>query len=338
MRIFSAILLTSLISASGAVILSKLLWKPPSPSTGMNAGLDLTHAAARGRSTVAWIQNQDDHGHVDTASTNAGSGMIISADGYIITNYHVVKDHNNIHVTLSDHHEYRATFIGADSTMDVAVIRIDASGLPHLTFGNSDSLLVGQQVIAVGNPHRMQSSIQSGIISALNRPARLPNHRVPYFIQSDIPISNGSSGGGMLNVNGELIGMMIGIVSSSGAYEGISLAIPGNILKNITEQLIDSGKSVHGTLQMSIRSVTRDDALAAGLTIYEGVVVDAITEGSTADRSGLRSLDIITTWAGTPIPGKKEFMEKLKLSKPGDRVLFGLKRGQEQLTIEVILE
>ena len=336
MKPFLYILISGLLGAFLALLVTRSTWKPG--DTSHVPGRSLAHAAAKGKASLVWIQDQDAAGMIDTTSTGAGSGAIISPDGYIVTNYHVVSINDNTHVTLSDGREYIATFIGADSSIDVALIRIEASGLPYLEFGNSDSIVLGEQVIAVGNPHRLTFTVTSGIISALERPARMPNNRSPYFIQTDVPINNGNSGGPLLNIRGELIGLNIGYVSVSGGYEGFSLAIPGNIVKKIVDELRTMGESRRGTLDMAIRNVTTDDANAAGLDTREGVVVDAIGAGSSADIAGLQSLDVITSFNGIKIQGRKDFLEKLALSKPGDQVKFGVNRGGKVMDVEVMLD
>lgn len=304
----------------------------------MPAGRDLTQAAAAGQASVVWIQNQDENQVIDTNIIKAGSGVIISADGYIVTNQHVIQDNELIHITLFDKRTYVAKFIGADTAIDVALIKIDAQNLPFVSFGNSDSVLVGEQVIAVGNPYRFQSTVTSGIVSAKGRPMFMPGSRSPYFIQTDVPILNGNSGGALLNAQGELIGINIGYVTVSGAYEGISFSIPGNIVKNIADQIREFTVSRKGSLTMSIRNVNKDDANAAGMNHYEGVVIDAMQAGSAADKAGLLSLDIITAFNGQPVLGRHDFLEKLHLSQPGDLVKMDINRGGKKMVVEVELE
>lgn len=319
-----------------AVLIMRSYDNPTNPD--QNSGRHLAYAAAKGKAATVWIMGKDASGVIDTISSGAGSGAIISQDGYIVTNYHVIRYNDNNHVTLSDGREYIATLIGADTTMDVALIRIEASGLPHFEFSNSDSIVLGEQVIGVGNPYRMAFTVTSGIISALERPANIPGCRSPYFIQTDVPINNGNSGGPLLNINGQIIGLNIGIVSVGGGYEGLSLAIPGNIVHKIVDDLRTVGETRKGTLAMRIRNVNQDDANAAGMSTYEGVVVDAIEAGSSADTAGLLSLDIITSYDGINIRSKKDFLEKLAISKPGDHVTFGVNRGGKVMEVDVVLE
>jgi S1-C subfamily serine protease len=338
MRLLSTILITCLISTALSVLISRAMMKSKAQAVDISPDHTFVSAATKAVKAVAWIQNQDNEGNIDTTSSKYGAGIIISPEGYIVTNYHVVDGNKNIHVTLSDSRRFLATYITGDQSNDIAVIRIDAPDLAHLEYGDSDSLLVGQHVIAVGNPHRQQSTVQSGIISALNRQARLPNNNAPFFIQTDIPINNGSSGGGMLNVEGQLIGIITGMVTVTGAYEGISLAVPGNFVKNITDQIIAYDTARNGGLNMVFRNVNKDDANAAGLTNYNGITIDVITEGTSADVAGLRSLDIITSWNGEPVSDKHNFSDRMSSSKFGEVVKLGVRRGREDLVVGVKLE
>ena len=336
MRPFLHILIAGFLGAILALLISRGFYKPvdQSPSPARH----LAYAAAKGKAAVVWLQDQDASGRIDTASTGAGSGVIISQDGYIVTNYHVIGNNENIHVTMSDGRQYIATLVGADTSIDVALVKIEASGLPFLEFGNSDSIVLGEQVIGVGNPHRLAFTVTSGIISALERPVGIKGNRSPYFIQTDVPINNGNSGGPLLNARGEVIGLNIAFISVSGGYEGFTLAIPGNIVRKIADDLRVSGESRKGSLAMMIRNVNQDDANAAGMSNYEGVVVDAIHEGSSADTAGLRSLDVITSFDGIKVYSKKDFLEKLALSRPGDKVILGVNRGGKMMELEVVLE
>jgi S1-C subfamily serine protease len=267
-----------------------------------------------------------------------GAGAIISADGYIVTNYHVIRGNETINVTLSDKRVFTAALIGADTSLDMALIRIDASDLPFLRFADSDSIQLGENVIAVGNPYRLQFTITSGIVSARERPSMMEVNSSPYFIQTDVPINNGNSGGPLLNAMGELIGINLGHVSNTGAYEGFTLSIPGNIIKYVTDQLLNYNVSRKGSLGISIRSVTKDDAAAVGMQTLDGVVVDAVTSEGAADVGGLQSLDIITDYNGKPVLGKKDFQERLVMTKPGDVITLAVNRNGKKMEIKVTLQ
>jgi serine protease Do len=337
MRNLSTILISILLSTVLAVLISRFIWKPKT-DTPVNDGLGLAHAAAKGIASTVWVQDVDPESQLDSALMQPGSGIIISADGYILTNWHVVDEHKSTFVALNDKQQFRATLVGADTAIDVALLKVDAKNLPFLEFADSDSIRIGEQVIAVGNPHSLQSTVTSGIVSSRERPLNMPGSKAPYFIQTDVPINNGNSGGPLLNVRGQLIGMNIGFVTTTGDYEGFTMSIPGNIVKGIADQLREFGNSQKGSLKMAIRNVTKDDAAAAGMDNYNGIVIDAITARGSADLAGLQSLDVITMIDGQQVMGKKDFLEKLTSNRPGEVVAFDVNRGGKKMKIEVTLE
>lgn len=338
MRPFLYILLSGILSAGIALFVAKNIWTTEQNPTQHRPGLELTDAADKGISGSVWIQNLDTENDLEARPTKVGSGAIISEDGYIVTNYHVIQGNEMINVTLSDNRVFNAALIGADTSLDLALIRIDATGLPFLTFADSDSIKLGEKVIAIGNPHRLQFTITSGVVSSRARPSLLEGNRSPYFIQTDVPINNGNSGGPLLNAMGELIGINIGFVTISGDFEGYSLAIPGNIVKYVADQLLNYNESKKGSIGMRIRNVTKDDADAVGLQTRDGVVVDAVTSEGAADVSGLQSLDIITHYNGAAVAGKKDFQERLLMTRPGDVLKLGINRNGKAMEIDVTLQ
>jgi S1-C subfamily serine protease len=304
----------------------------------MPVGMDLTRAAALGKSAVVFIYNFDSDTATVFSGQQTGSGVIISEDGYIVTNQHVINGAVSIFVFTDDKREFTAKLIGADTSRDVALIKIEAQGLPFLSYGNSDSVLIGEQVLAVGSPLRLQSTVTSGIVSARERTIKLGNNSSPYYIQTDVPLNVGNSGGALVNARGELIGLNIAYLSISGAYEGFSFAIPGNLVKKITTDIRDYSATRKGSLDIAIRNVTKDDAAAAGMTSQYGVVIDALTSGGEAERAGLQSLDILLSIDGKRLDSKADLQEQVSIRKPGDVVRFEVNRGGKFLTIGATLK
>ncbi len=229
-----------------------------------------------------------------------GSGVIVTADGYIITNNHVVEQADEIQVLLSDKRKVKAKVIGSDPKTDIAVVKIDAKRLPTLRWGDSTRLQVGEMVMAVGNPFGLNQTVTLGIISAVGR-ANMGIVDYEDFIQTDAAINPGNSGGALVNLKGELIGINTAIFSRSGGYMGIGFAIPSNMAKNVLDQLIEHGKVTRGYLGVSIQEVTHDLAEQFNARGTKGALVADVMDGSPAERAGLTRGDIITKYDGVTV-------------------------------------
>ncbi len=244
-----------------------------------------------------------------------GSGFIISADGYIVTNHHVVDDADKIMVKLNDKREFPAKVIGSDPRSDIALLKIDASGLPTVTIGGTDNLKVGQWVFAIGAPFGLERTATKGIVSALGR--SLPNDTYVPFIQTDVPINPGNSGGPLFDLNGKVVGINSQIFSRSGGYMGLSFAIPADVAMDVVAQLKNDGHVTRGWLGISLQEVTQDLARSFGLEQPRGALVANVTENSPAANAGLKAGDIITAYGGKPINDSADLPPLVGTTKPG---------------------
>ena len=260
------------------------------------------------------------------------SGFLVSADGYILTNGHVVKDANEIVAVLNDGREFPAQAIGIDSNTDIAVIKIDAKDLPFLTLGNSDELEVGQWVMAIGNPLGLQASVTVGVVSAKGR-NNLDLARIEDFIQTDASINRGNSGGPLLTMNGEVVGMNTAIATSMGSgggYMGIGFAIPSNLAQHIMSELIANGSISRGFLGVTLQQITNDLASAFGLKSMEGALVSDITSDSPAAKAGLKQGDVILDYNKKKVTNIASLRNAISLMKPGTKLnLIVLRNGKE---------
>lgn len=259
------------------------------------------------------------------------SGYIVSPEGYIITNNHVVNDVSDIEVALNDGRIFKAKVIGQDPNTDIAVLKIDASNLPFLKLGNSDDLDIGQWAIAIGNPFGLQATLTVGVISAKGR-NNLDLAGQEDFIQTDASINRGNSGGPLLNLDGKVIGMNTAIVSSGG---GIGFAIPSNMIKHIMEQLINNGKVVRGFVGISMQEITQDLAHAFGLPNTNGALVAEVTKGSPAEKAGIKQGDIIQAYNKVPVANLASLRNAIALMNPGTAVNFSILRKGQPLAITV---
>jgi serine protease Do len=266
----------------------------------------------------------------------AGSGFIISPDGQILTNYHVVGDADRVTVKLDDGREFTAKTIGTDQPSDIAVIKIDAKDLPVLRLGDSDAMEVGDWVIAVGNPFGLTESITVGVISAKGR-SRLGIADFEDFIQTDAAINPGNSGGPLINLQGEAIGVNTAIASRSGGYMGIGFAIPSNMVKAVKDQLITQGKVVRGYLGIRIQELTRALAQSMHLDTTEGVLVADVSKGSPAAKAGLKRGDVILALHGRPMTDPGQLRNTVAMSAPGTKVPVEILRDNKKREVTVEL-
>jgi serine protease Do len=247
-----------------------------------------------------------------------GSGFIISGDGYILTNAHVVESAEEILVRLTDKREFKARLIGADKRTDVALIKIEAHKLPKVVLGDPGKLRVGEWVIAIGSPFGFENSMTAGIVSAKGR--ELPQENLVPFIQTDVAINPGNSGGPLFNMKGEVVGINSQIYSRSGGYMGLSFAIPIDVAMEVQAQLRSVGRVSRGRIGVVIQEVSKDLADAFGLTEAAGALVASVDKGGPADRAGIQTGDIITRFDGKPVQSSGDLPRIVTATKPGARV------------------
>lgn len=260
-----------------------------------------------------------------------GSGVIIDANGYILTNHHVIDGAEQIKVDLNDGRSLDAQLVGADPPSDLAVLKVEASGLPVLVLGDSDRTRVGDVVLAIGNPLGVGQTVTMGIISAKGRQTGLSNGSFEDFLQTDAPINRGNSGGALVSTNSELIGINSQILSPSGGSIGLGFAVPSNMARTVVEQLINSGKVRRGQLGITVLRIPSEEATRLGVTQGPGVVVYDVQSGSAAERAGLRRGDVITALNGTTVNDPNSFRNQIASTPPGGEVTLTIKRnGQEQ--------
>lgn len=265
-----------------------------------------------------------------------GSGFFVTANGYILTNAHVVKGAKRLTITLHDGREMAANLIGIDPSTDVAVIKTEGSGFDFIDLGNSEEVEVGEWVVAIGSPFQLQATVTVGVISAKGR----QNLRITDFedfIQTDAAINPGNSGGPLVNLQGEVIGINTAIVSKSGGYMGIGFAIPSNMVKHIMKQIIDSGSVTRGYLGVALQPLDQDMADAFNLERPEGALVAEVVKNSPADKAGLRQGDIIVAYDKTPVKSIGTFRNEISMIKPGTKVVLKVNRSGKLLTIPVTL-
>ena len=264
-----------------------------------------------------------------------GSGFIVSSDGYILTNSHVVKDADEIIVGLHDRSEFKAKLIGMDARADVAVLKIDARNLPFVKPGNMDEVKVGQWVLAIGSPFGFRETATQGIVSALNR--ALPSDTYVPFIQTDAAVNPGNSGGPLFNLKGEVIGINSQIYSRSGGYQGVSFAIPIDVALRVMEQLKTKGYVSRGWLGVLIQEIDHDLADSFGMKKPEGALVAQITEGSPAEKAGIRVGDIIVEYNGKKVVSSSSLPPMVGRTPVGSTVPVVVLRGGKPVTIQVAI-
>jgi serine protease Do len=262
-----------------------------------------------------------------------GSGVVVSADGTILTNHHVVDGAEKIHVELSDRRTFTAKLVGSDPASDLAVIRIDAKGLAPLPLGDSGKTRVGDLVLAFGNPLGVGQTVTMGIVSAKGRATGLGNGSFEDFLQTDAPINQGNSGGALVNTSGELVGINAQILSPSGGNIGIGFAIPANMASNVMTQLVDHGKVRRGQLGIIVQGVNSELAKSLGLSEVEGALVSTVSDGSPAEAAGLKRGDVITAMNGEPVADGNALRNRVAGTLPGSTVTLRVVRGAEVKTL-----
>ncbi len=280
----------------------------------------------------------------------SGSGVLITADGYIVTNNHVVNGADEINVTLTNKKTYKAKVIGTDASSDLAVIKIEASGLPYLVYGNSDEIKLGQWVLAIGYPLNLDVTITAGIISAKNRSininAKQSDKPVETFLQTDAAVNQGNSGGALVNTSGELVGINSAIASPTGSYAGYSYAIPVNLVKKVVTDIVKFGTVQRAYLGISypqedlseeqVKKMEADFKVKIG--DVQGIVVTDVLEGGAAKAAGVKVGDIITKLNGTAVKSSPELQEQIAKYKPNDKISITVKRDNKDLTLNATLK
>jgi Do/DeqQ family serine protease len=272
----------------------------------------------------------------------SGSGVIIRPDGYIVTNNHVVAGATSIQVTLNNNQQYEATVVGTDPVTDVAILKVEAEGLPTLPMGDSDALRLGEWVLAIGSPlgEQLRSTITAGIVSAKGR--SMPNYtgefKIESFIQTDAAVNPGNSGGALVNKKGELVGINTAIISQTGAYTGYSFAVPVNIVKRIAEDLIDFGSVKRAMLGITMGSVDKKFADEMKLSSVSGVYINEVLKGSAADKAGLKKNDVIVAIDGQKITDASSVQAKVGSYHPGDKATLTYIRDGKESQAEVTFQ
>ena len=260
----------------------------------------------------------------DFEQQSTGSGFILASDGYVLTNAHVVDDASEVTVKLTDKREFRAKVIGTDKRTDVALLKIEATGLPKVTIGDPDKLRVGEWVAAIGKPFGLENTITAGIVSAKGR--ELPNENLVPFIQTDVPINPGNSGGPLFNLKGEVVGINSLIFSRTGGYMGLAFAIPIDVAMNVVRQIQEKGRVTRGRIGVQIQEVNRETADAFGLAKAGGALVNSVEKGGPADKAGIEAGDIITKVDGRTVNTSSELPRIITQVRPGAKVSLQLWR------------
>ena len=274
-------------------------------------------------------------------SHSSGSGAIISDDGYIVTNFHVIESATNIEVTMSDNQRFYAKVIGRDPSTDLALLKIKAKNLPFIAYGNSDNVMPGQWVLAIGNPFDLNSTVTAGIVSAKARNIGIlldkNNLQVESFIQTDAAVNPGNSGGALVNLKGELVGINSAIATSTGTYAGYSFAIPVNLVKKVMDDLLEFGQVQRGLLGVKILDVGKV-GVEEKLDVMQGVFVSQVNEGSAAQQAGIEQRDVITAIDGHSVTTVSELQELVARHRPGQTVSVTYRRDGKEKSVNTVLK
>jgi serine protease Do len=269
-----------------------------------------------------------------------GSGVIISPDGYIVTNNHVVQEANKISVTLNDKREYSASIVGTDPSTDLALIRIDEKNLPYMTYGNSDDVKIGEWVLAVGNPFNLTSTVTAGIVSAKARNINILGSQgaIESFIQTDAAVNPGNSGGALVNTSGQLVGINAAIASGTGYYTGYSFAIPVNIVKKVVDDFMKYGKIQRAYIGVYYREIDDQFAKDKGLSEIKGIYVDDVVKDGAAQKAGIQKGDVMLHVGNSTVNSKSELLEVMGQHNPGDVVPVVVSRNGKEMSMNVTLQ
>lgn len=273
-----------------------------------------------------------------------GSGVIVSADGYIVTNNHVVENATSVQVVMHNNRSYKAKIVGRDPDTDIALLKIEGDNFPAIQFANSDSVLVGEWVLAVGNPFNLASTVTAGIVSAKGRNLNMmgdgerSSTAIESFIQTDAAVNPGNSGGALVNANGQLVGINTAIASPTGSYAGYSFAVPANIVHKVIYDLEKFGTAQRGFLGVTIRTMDDETAKNLGMNEPQGVYVDGVNKGSAGEAGGLKNKDVILKINGFPVASSPELQEQVAKYRPGDKISVEFLRDGKVQTTSVQLK
>ena len=282
------------------------------------------------------MPGQSPHGQSpSTPFRGLGSGFIISSDGLILTNAHVVREAKEVTVKLNTRREYTAKVLGIDTSTDIAVLKIDATGLPVVRLGDSKSLEVGDPVLAIGAPYGLEETATQGIVSAKGR--SLPGDAIVPFIQTDAAVNPGNSGGPLFDGTGQVVGINAQIYSRSGGFQGVSFAIPIDVALSVKEQIVANGKAEHGRLGVTVQDLNQALADSFGVKDVGGALVSSVVPGSAADKAGLKSGDVITAVDGRPVYRSGSLSSLIGMSTPGERVKLEVWRDRAEQSVEAKL-
>lgn len=276
----------------------------------------------------------------ESLSASTGSGVIISPNGYIVTNNHVIEEGKVFRVTLADKREFNAKLIGTDPSTDLALLKINSPDLPFLPFGNSDSLRTGEWVLAVGNPFNLESTVTAGIVSAKGRNIHILEdaYSIESFIQTDAAVNPGNSGGALVNTKGDLIGINTAIITRSGKYEGYSFAVPADLVRKVIRDIRDFGVVQRGILGVSIDKVTDNTAKRLSLKNVKGVLITGVTLGGGADDAGMEKDDVVVSINGVETSSMPELQEQVARYRPGNKIKVGYIREGIKKTTTIVLK
>jgi Do/DeqQ family serine protease len=269
-----------------------------------------------------------------------GSGVIISDDGFIVTNNHVINNAEKVYVVLNDNREFEADVIGKDPNTDIALLKVNEKNLPFIYYGNSDDIKVGEWVLAVGNPFSLTSTVTAGIVSAKGRSINILNEKfaIESFIQTDAAVNPGNSGGALVNVEGDLIGINTAIASNTGSYTGYSFAVPVNIVKKVVADLLEFGEVQRAFIGVVIDNVNSDLATKKGINTTRGVYVTGLNPGGAAEEAGIKEGDVIISIGNNQVNNIPELQEMVGRYRPGDKVDVRVIRNNKEITIPVVLK
>jgi len=269
-----------------------------------------------------------------------GSGVIISADGYIITNNHVIDGAESVEVKLNDNRTFTAEIIGKDPASDLALLKVKAENLPFIKYGDSEQLRLGEWVLAVGNPFNLTSTVTAGIVSAKGRSFTMPDgtYRIESFIQTDAALNMGNSGGALVNTKGMLVGITSAIISPNGAYAGNSFAIPVTIVKKVVQDLKEFGQVQRALIGVNIKDVDSEDAEKQNLKEVRGILVTNIVADGSAEDAGLKVDDVIVKFDGVQVNSVPELQEQVGKHRPGDKASVTFMRGGKETTVPIVLK
>lgn len=270
----------------------------------------------------------------------AGSGVIITSDGYIVTNNHVVEGADDISVMLENNTSYKAKLIGSDAVTDIALLKIDEKNLPYLTFGSSDSLRLGEWVLAIGNPYNLRSTVTAGIVSAKARsmPSVDGEFKIEAFIQTDAAVNPGNSGGALINTKGELIGINTAIASRTGSYTGYSFAVPSTIVKKVVEDFIKFGSVKRALMGISMQDIDSDLAKQKNIKEVKGVYIAEVIKGGAADLAGIKENDVLISLNGIEVNSSPSVQEQISRYRPGEQVKAVIIRDGKIKHFNVVLK